>query len=107
MPGIHVKSCLSAALGAAVFALSSSALPTPAGAVECGRHEKVIQLLGTRYQETRKAMGLVSTRGMMEVYVSAAGTWTVLLTSPEGIACIVAAGDAWEDAPMIAEGPAA
>lgn len=70
--------------------------PFPAYAAECGSHKKVVTFLGKKYQEQVAAMGLVSNKGFMELFVADTGTWTVLLTTPEGISCIVASGDSYE-----------
>ncbi|MGI9415145.1 MAG: hypothetical protein ACR2PM_15830 [Hyphomicrobiales bacterium] len=79
-------------------------LAPPAHAAECGKHDKVIQFLGAKYKEQRKAMGLVSNRGVMELYVSEkTGTWTVLLTNTDGVSCIVAAGESYERAKPVAK----
>ncbi len=71
-----------------------------ADAAECGTYDKVKAFLAKKYQERVYATGLVGPRGAMEIYVSEAGTWTVLLTTPQKISCIVAAGDSWADVPM-------
>ena len=90
---------------ATAFAFGLAAmLAPPAHAAECGKHEKVIQFLGAKYKEQRKAMGLVSNRGVMEFYVSEkTGTWTVLLTNTQGVSCIVAAGEHYENAKPVAK----
>jgi hypothetical protein len=91
---------LTAALALGAFTL----LPArDAGAVECGRHENVIKLLADRYSERRTAMGIMSNKGIMELWVSeGSGTWTMLLTLPNGVSCILAAGEAFEDLPSTA-----
>jgi hypothetical protein len=32
----------------------------------------------------------------MEVFVSSAGTWTILATRTDGTSCVVSAGEGWE-----------
>ena len=61
--------------------------------LQCASHEKMIELLSKRFSEVPKAIGLV------EVYVSKTGTWTILVTNSEGQTCILAAGNDWEDVP--------
>jgi hypothetical protein len=34
---------------------------------------------------------------IFEVFVSASGTWTILMTDVKGQSCILAAGEGWED----------
>jgi hypothetical protein len=36
---------------------------------------------------------------MVELFVSSAGSWTMLVTRPNGIACVAAAGQGWADLP--------
>ena len=63
----------------------------------CNSHEKFTTFLAKKYSEKRKAIGLVSNTGMMEVYVSEKGTWSILMTATNGITCLIAVGDHWED----------
>jgi hypothetical protein len=56
-------------------------------------------MLAERYQERREAIGLSDAGLLMEVFVSPGGTWTILITSPAGFTCIIAAGDSFEKAP--------
>ncbi|MBL4591270.1 MAG: hypothetical protein JKY96_04855 [Phycisphaerales bacterium] len=62
----------------------------------CASREKMVELLSTRYLEKHQAMGLVSSRGVIELYVSASGSWTMLITNSSGKACILAAGKHWQ-----------
>jgi len=68
----------------------------PANAAICSERKKFTAYLSKKYNEQPKAVGLVSNSGMMEVYVSEQGTWSILMTSPNGITCLIAAGDNWE-----------
>ena len=91
-----MKSCLCALAGAVALGGALAIVPAPAQAAECGKHDKVIAFLDKKYKEQLKAMGMVSNKGFMQLFVAESGTWTVLLTTPEGISCIVAAGDSYE-----------
>ncbi|MEM1198929.1 MAG: hypothetical protein AAGI06_06420 [Pseudomonadota bacterium] len=87
---------VAAAVGAAVVA-GSFAVPTSAEAApKCGKHEQVVKILTKKYKEKRTAIGLVSNKGVMELYVSKGGSWTALFTRPDGVACVMAAGSAME-----------
>ncbi len=83
--------------GAAVFLFPQSAIITSADAAICMHHENLVSFLSGRHDELPRALGLVADRGLMEVYVSPAGTWTIVMTTPTGVACIIAAGDTWEE----------
>jgi len=64
-----------------------------------------VQRLAEAYGETRQSMGLGAGNAVVEVFASdASGTWTITVTAPGGITCLVAAGQAFE---AVAESPPA
>lgn len=71
-----------------------------ANAKVCSDRKKLAAYLSKKYNEVPQALGLVSNTGLMEVYVSPKGTWSILMTSTDGIACLIAAGDHWEGAKL-------
>ena len=76
--------------------------------VQCAQHNQIVGLLEKKYSENRIAMGTVNDDRFMQLFVSPQGSWTILVTKTDGVACIVAAGNNWEKLPEIAEvGPAA
>jgi hypothetical protein len=84
----------------AVRALAVAAMVTTISVAHaeppCGDHRELVAYLGEKYQERQFAYGTVGNVAIMEVYVSQAGTWTVVVTDPVGKSCILAAGDGWE-----------
>ncbi|MCW9035575.1 MAG: hypothetical protein OQK35_05635 [Alphaproteobacteria bacterium] len=62
----------------------------------CGERSEVIKTLAKAYKENPTAMGLASGGGMLEVFSSPSGSWTIVVTQPTGTSCIVATGDGWE-----------
>ncbi|MGR3503050.1 hypothetical protein [Pseudaestuariivita sp.] len=63
----------------------------------CAPREAVVERLADRYGETRQSIGLGSNNAVIEVFASdETGTWTITVTSPNGIACLVASGQAYE-----------
>jgi len=85
---------VSAALAVALIgapALAQS--PTP-----CAPREKMVSQLQDKYGETRRGVGLQNKGSITEIYASEkTGTWTIIVTRPNGTACAVAAGEAWLD----------
>ena len=67
-----------------------------AAQANCGAREHVITKLQRDYSETLVAGGLQgnsNVQTMVEVWASEkTGTFTMLLTSPEGVSCVVAVG---------------
>lgn len=81
-------------------------LPATAQTV-CGKRGEFLQRLSRNYDEAPVAVGLVSNGNVIEVLVSESGSWTIILTRPDGVSCVVAAGEAWQDLPELVSGPAA
>ena len=52
--------------------------------------------LAETFREQRGGYGLAGTALIVEVFASARGTWTMLMTDVTGQSCIVAAGEGWE-----------
>lgn len=88
-----LRLCMAFAL-CSVFTLSNAQAQMR---VPCAERTDMVKLLADRYKEVPRAVGIASRNGVMEVYVSKKGTWSVLMTNTSGKACIIAAGDAWED----------
>lgn len=69
--------------------------------IPCGKRADLVKALAARYREQPRAMGLASQTAMIEIFTSKAGTWTILLTRPNGASCIVSAGENWEENPAV------
>jgi len=96
--------------GLAVTALSAMFLtaPTTASAQTlCGERANFLKHLGQNHKEAPTAMGLTSTGKIIEVLTSEDGSWTIIITDPDGNSCLVAAGEAWEAMERVALKPAA
>ena len=73
----------------------------------CGERSNFLSHLGKNHQEAPTAMGLTSTGKIIEVLTSENGSWTIIITDPDGNSCLVAAGEAWESIERLALKPAA
>ncbi len=67
----------------------------------CADRPDVIEKLAKDYQEAPTAMGLANNGSVLEVVSSSDGSWTILITNPEGTTCLVAAGEGWSAVPRI------
>lgn len=78
------------------LAFGMAATAPPALAATCGMRDSLVEQLTSRYSEQLAVGGLQKTRdtqAVMEVWASTeTGTFTVLLTTPNGISCVMAAG---------------
>lgn len=65
----------------------------------CADREQVITRLSDKYGETRQSIGLAQNAGVFEVFASSdTGSWTIVVTRPNGVTCLVASGQSFEDA---------
>jgi len=83
----------------AVFIAVLAAAPAQAMGM-CGARDEFIRALNGKYLETPKHMAIAGEVNLVEVFTSRVGTWTILVTSPDGKTCIIAAGNSWEDLPV-------
>lgn len=82
---------------AASFGLLLAASTAHAQSQTCAKRTQVVERLSEKYGETLQSVGMHSNNGLLEVYASeATGTWTILVTTPDGTSCLIAAGQMWE-----------
>ncbi len=63
----------------------------------CGPREQVVAHLAEKYAETRRAVGLAGNNSVMELYAAeTTGTWTIAVTTPEGVTCLMASGQGFQ-----------
>ena len=63
--------------------------------VLCGDREAVLNNLEETYSEVPVSRGLASNGAVIEVIVSPSGSFTILYTMPNGLACVMTAGEGW------------
>lgn len=61
----------------------------------CGARDKIVKRLVDSYQESRHAMGLAANGNLVEIFVAESGSWTVLITRPDGPTCVAGVGEDW------------
>ncbi len=93
-------------LFACAMLLGALPLSSASAQVQCALRPDIIKVLAAKYQESQRALGLISEKAMMEIYTSPKGTWTLLVTHDNGLSCVVASGEAWDELPAVAMGPA-
>jgi hypothetical protein len=89
------------ATSSVVVILGAVAMSHPAAADQaptaCGPHPDVIKALGDRFHETQSATALTSAGTLLEVLTANDGsTWTIIVSRPDGLSCVVAAGQNWQ-----------
>ncbi|MBC8159109.1 MAG: hypothetical protein H8E94_07245 [Alphaproteobacteria bacterium] len=62
----------------------------------CGERGSIASKLDDGYSEKPIAMGLSANGSIVEVFAAASGTFTIILTQPDGVSCILMTGENWE-----------
>ena len=98
-------------LGAGLVLLSTVAQAADEGrplAIPCFSYSEVVRQLKGTYAEAPVSLGLQSNGNLLQVFTSVdTGSWTILSTTPDGLACVLAAGERWESLPAPKGGRAA
>lgn len=89
------KNLFALSLGLAATLLIPS--PSSAQQSQCAPRQAIVENLSTKYGETRQSIGLAQRNNVVEVFASTeTGSWTILFTRPDGVACLVASGQHFE-----------
>ncbi len=65
----------------------------------CDERDAIVASLENIFSEAPVSMGLGSNGAIIEIFASPSGTFTIVLTRPNGLTCVMAAGQNWEDLP--------
>lgn len=88
----HVPFSLTAA-AAAIFFLAS---PAAGQSIPCSDRATALKFLADKYDEEPVARGLTNRGHMIELLASKDGdTWTLMVSQPNDVACLIAAGEGW------------
>jgi hypothetical protein len=98
----QTRSLSLAAIFAAISLVSIAGIAE--AAPQCGDHDKIVDVLGHKFKETRRVMGVVNSKAVMEIFMSPQGTWTMVITDTRGLSCITASGEEWQDVPIAVAG---
>lgn len=86
-----------------LFGLAAAmAIPAAASAADlvCAERETLLASLSKEFEEAPRELGLANNGTLVELLTTRDGsTWTMLMTRPDGTACVIAAGEAWEKLP--------
>ena len=92
------------ALSAGFALVTSAAAAQP----QCNERHTILELLATNYKETPVATGVTNNGRLVQVLTNARdGTWTLIMTTPKGMSCLVAAGQGWQTMEQVTLEPGA
>ncbi len=85
------------ALSFGVGACLAATAPVNAQTRNCAERDTVVERLSDGYGESRQSIGMGANNSVVEVFASLeTGTWTITVTMPNGITCLVASGQSFE-----------
>ena len=62
----------------------------------CRPHDQIVKILADNFAERLHGIGLTARNQLpLEIYVSDTGSWTVIVTTPNNVACVWAFGEKW------------
>jgi len=89
----HMLFALSLGFGGLIWATQNAHAETTG----CAERALVVERLQDRFGESRQSIGLGQNNAVVEVFASAqTGTWTIIVTLPSGLSCLVASGESYE-----------
>ncbi len=102
----RAAACLALALLAvAAPPLGSDPALAQAAPAICKTRDSLLTQLETKYGEVPVAIG-VAGGALIELLTAKDGmTWTIILTTPKGMSCLVASGDGWRPLAPEPSGP--
>lgn len=63
----------------------------------CAPRDTVVERLADGYGESRQSIGIGAQGAVVEVFASSdTGTWTITVTMPTGVTCLVASGQSFQ-----------
>lgn len=79
-------------------ALLSLAANSASAQQNCAPRAVVVDRLADAFGESRQAIGMARQGRVVEVFASLeTGTWTITITLPSGVTCLVASGESYEN----------
>lgn len=79
-------------------------LAGPAMAQQCGNRADIVAQLAGQYHESHRFIGLTESGQIVEAFAASSGSWTILVSSANGVSCVVASGQGFEVVDAAPEG---
>ncbi len=90
-------------VGLVAVGISLGAVPADAQ-LQCAHRSELITRLDQGFDEKLTGVGVTSNGLLLEVFASKEGSWTAVITRPDGHSCIVAHGEDWDWLPVASPG---
>jgi len=94
----RVFSVATVIIAAAMISLNAASATAQ---VVCGKRAEILAGFAMAYHEVQSAIGITEGGGLIEVLVSPSGTWTMVVTKPGGLTCVIGTGRDWYTRPVV------
>lgn len=61
----------------------------------CAPRDDLIKRLWDRWQEAQIIVAMINDGRLLEIFVSEKGSWTAVISDPNGRSCVASAGQEW------------
>lgn len=82
-----------------ILLIAMAILLIPVKSAEANKHcntkEIVASHLLKNFQEVPVSIALSYVKNLVQIFASKTGTWTLVVTTPQGISCITGSGENW------------
>ncbi len=73
----------------------------------CAPRDIVMARLAQSHSEKPMSLGITASGALLEVLVGPKGTWTIVVTLPNGPTCLVSHGESWQERQPSSDDPLA
>ncbi len=85
----------------ALLTLATLAVPAMAQQqMPCAERSALVGELKEKYKEASQGVGMTGNGAVMELMTSEGGSWSLVVTMPNGKSCLIATGSGWEQIPV-------
>ena len=94
---LEYKQNMLLALSVGIVGITFAMNTASANPANCAKRTVMVEKLNERFGESRQSVGLTPGGQAIEVFAHpGTGTWTILLTLPNGTSCMMASGHAYQ-----------
>lgn len=90
MKAVQIMAGLVVGMIVALFTVAANAQAV------CAARQDMVDNLKQTYGEQQSSVGISRNGAMVEVFTSPTGTWTIIITRPNGVSCLAATGQNWQ-----------
>ena len=71
----------------------------------CAKRHQLLAFLDKNFEEKPTAVGVTADGQLLEVLSNPSGSWTLVVTKPGGLSCMISSGQGWRQKPLLPKDP--